>query len=158
MPGKFDDACLPLVILANDAQPSTFKLAAVRRIQTVVAMILLNDTPAAVDRGRAAGRLEKDWCCLTDQRATERRDYRRRSVRIRLGMASIVNSRDVTREFENSMLEAPAHAEEGKSRVTSMTNGGEGALGARIGARRREPDRGGPVQVRTPMGNERGGR
>ena len=71
-------------------------------------------------------------------------------------MVSIVNSRDVTREFENSMLEAPAHAEEGKSRVTSMTNGGEGALGARIGTRRREPDRVDQCQVRTRIGSEPG--
>src|SRR5204862_2707173 len=94
--------------------------------------------------------------CLTAPSARGARVCHGRSVRIRLGMVSIVNSRDVTREFENSMLEAPAHAEEGKSRVTSMTNGGEGALGARIGTRRREPDRVDQCQVRTRMGSERG--
>src|SRR5256885_12501555 len=148
MTGELDDASVAMIILADDVKPGTLDSAAIRRVQSVAAVIAFDDSPAPIDRRRSTGGIQKDGSRLTNEGARQRRNHRRRGAGVRFSVICVGKAGDIARELEQRVLKSSAHAEKGKTCRPSMTYRGESALETRVRASRSEPDSVGESKLR----------
>ena len=157
MARQLHHARVAAIVLADDVQSGVLDRVPELRIETVIAVIPLDDAPATVNRRRATGRIEKHGSRFTDERAAERRDDRCGRVGIRFGVIGVANAGDVARILEDRVLESAANTEKRKPGETRMTHSGERAIETRVRTAGRQPYRVGQRQSRLDTRRKRWG-
>src|SRR3954470_5260908 len=72
---KLRDAHVAMVVFADELQARALQRRTILGVDAIAAVVPLDDAPSPIDGGGAARRIEKDWRCLADERAGERRDH-----------------------------------------------------------------------------------
>src|SRR5579859_8143633 len=132
-------ARLATFIKAGDAQTTLIEERGIARIEAKATMVLFGNLAFAINSGNARAGLQDDVVARLDQRAGERSNQWQRRLRVRFGMICLSKVEDVTRIFDQGMLEAATGAEKGNSALTSKADREQCPFHTLIRAGRHDP-------------------